>query len=202
MNKRQSHPPKFALFLLRNLLPKRNSESITGDLLEQFGEGRSNAWFWRQVLVAMRTAVFHQLRLVLADIGVVIAAVAAIYACPWGLILPLELMNNPDRMVWFPTLLVVESLTALLILPLFAALLIARAAFQWAYLLRIYAVTFILLTGADLLIRQWTLHHPVLRSSEAAFLVQLQVFCLAVTLLISAVFARRHSLQHLSANQQ
>ena len=201
MNKKQSHPPKFALFLLRSFHPKRNSEPMIGDLLEQLGKGQSNAWLWRQVLVAMGTAVFRQLRLILADACVVIAGVAAICVFPWGLVLPLDLIDKPNGTAWIPTLFALESLTALLILPLFAALLIARNAFQWAHLLRIYAVTFVLLTGADGFIRQWTLQHPVHRSSEAAFLVQLQVFCVAVALLISAACARHRSFRHLSANE-
>jgi hypothetical protein len=31
-----------------------NNEALAGDLLESFQEGRSRAWYWRQVLVAIR----------------------------------------------------------------------------------------------------------------------------------------------------
>jgi hypothetical protein len=31
-----------------------NREALAGDLLEQYQQGRSTAWYWRQVLVAIR----------------------------------------------------------------------------------------------------------------------------------------------------
>jgi hypothetical protein len=41
-------PPRVADALLRYLAP--GHEALAGDLIEQFREGRSAAWFWRQTL--------------------------------------------------------------------------------------------------------------------------------------------------------
>jgi hypothetical protein len=47
-------PPAPATWLLKLLGPQRNAEALAGDLLEEFREGRSRAWYWRQVLAAIR----------------------------------------------------------------------------------------------------------------------------------------------------
>ena len=63
MKTEQSHPPALAIWFLRRICPKRNREAITGDLLERFREGRSDGWFWRQVLGAILVGASSQLRL-------------------------------------------------------------------------------------------------------------------------------------------
>jgi hypothetical protein len=42
-----------AIFLLEHFGPALNQEALAGDLLEWFQEGRSNRWYWRQVLAAI-----------------------------------------------------------------------------------------------------------------------------------------------------
>ena len=42
-------PPRLALWFLNHFLGGENAEAISGDLIERFN-GRSRAWFWRQVL--------------------------------------------------------------------------------------------------------------------------------------------------------
>ena len=166
-----------------------------GDLLEQFKEGRSNGWLWRQVLAALGVAAFSQLRLILPEICVFAAAVTAICAFPWGLIFPVESMDKPNGTEWIPTILAVEAGTVLVVWPLFTALLMARSAFTWARSLQISALTLAMLLGGDALLREWALHHAVQQSSNAAFFVRLQVLCITMALLISTAFARRISLQ-------
>lgn len=51
-------PPAFALWLLKHAV---DEEALAGDLLEQFSQGRTGAWFWRQVLVAIRWHKFVRL---------------------------------------------------------------------------------------------------------------------------------------------
>ena len=63
MSKERSQPPTLAVFLLRHLCPKDNQEALIGDLLESFREGRSDGWFWRQVLIALLAGVSKGLRL-------------------------------------------------------------------------------------------------------------------------------------------
>jgi hypothetical protein len=52
------HPPRRALALLERFVP--DSEPLAGDLLEQFAERPSAAWFWMQVLAAIAAA--HRVR--------------------------------------------------------------------------------------------------------------------------------------------
>ena len=48
--------PRFALALLERLVP--GSESLAGDLLEEFARRPSRIWFWTQVLAAVAHAWF------------------------------------------------------------------------------------------------------------------------------------------------
>ena len=204
MSKQSSQPPKIALFILRQLYPKRNREALAGDLSEQFFQNHSSAWVWRQVLVAILIAAFSQLLRVAGDITAIISALGVIYVVPWTRLFPLESMGTPNmdwpvRLGW---LLALESLTGVLVVTIFGALLMARRAFRWSYLVRVYAVVFLLLSGADLLILRWALEHPVLRTSEAGSLVQVQWLCIAAVLLISAVFVRRLSVSDSHGTRQ
>ncbi len=49
-------PPKFALWLLRHLGSPYQGEALAGDLIEQYQEGRSRAWCWRQTITAILLA--------------------------------------------------------------------------------------------------------------------------------------------------
>ena len=41
-------PPAFATWLLKRAA--RGNEALVGDLLEEYRQGRSAVWYWRQVL--------------------------------------------------------------------------------------------------------------------------------------------------------
>lgn len=124
MNKKQPQAPALAVWLLRRLYPKRNREAITGDLVERLHEGRSESWFWRQVLVAILAGASGQLRPSWAEICVAATGTASTWFTPWGRIFPTTAMctsmNWSDRWPW---LLAIEITTALMVLPLFAVLL-------------------------------------------------------------------------------
>ncbi len=47
-------PPRLAAWILQHFGPELNQEALAGDLNEAFQEGRSKAWYWRQVLAAVR----------------------------------------------------------------------------------------------------------------------------------------------------
>lgn len=55
-------PPKLASWLLRHGGSPFYGESLEGDLFEQYQEGRSRAWYWRQVAAAMGIAAGRLLR--------------------------------------------------------------------------------------------------------------------------------------------
>jgi hypothetical protein len=52
----EREPPKLALWLLKQCGSAYHSESLAGDLIEQYREGRSRGWCWRQVTVAIVAA--------------------------------------------------------------------------------------------------------------------------------------------------
>jgi hypothetical protein len=47
-------PPRLAAWILLHFGPQVNSDALAGDLWEAFQQGRSKAWYWRQVLAAVR----------------------------------------------------------------------------------------------------------------------------------------------------
>ena len=49
-------PPKLASWLLNKYGSPYHGESLAGDLIEQYQEGRSRAWYWRQVGAAILIA--------------------------------------------------------------------------------------------------------------------------------------------------
>jgi hypothetical protein len=50
---KSSVPPVFATWLLKHLSFSNTDDALVGDLLEEFSQRRSAAWYWRQVLVAI-----------------------------------------------------------------------------------------------------------------------------------------------------
>jgi hypothetical protein len=52
-------PPLIATWMLRHLTGGRHSEALQGDLLEAWHGGRSGAWYWRQVLIAVAASVWR-----------------------------------------------------------------------------------------------------------------------------------------------
>lgn len=49
---RRTEAPRFATWILEHGIPGDYDEALAGDLLEEFRSGRSEGWFWRQVLGA------------------------------------------------------------------------------------------------------------------------------------------------------
>ena len=50
---KSSEPPALARWLFERVRFSDTDEALAGDLLEEFTQGRSAAWYWRQVLVAI-----------------------------------------------------------------------------------------------------------------------------------------------------
>ena len=55
-------PPRLASWLLQHLAPGPHPESLLGDLIEQYRDGRSAAWYWRQTLTAILVGVTRDIR--------------------------------------------------------------------------------------------------------------------------------------------
>ena len=73
-------PPRLATWLLQKLAPEYCAESFAGDLLEAFRAGKGNAWYWRQVLIAIALNGWHFLNTAALTF---VAAIAAGWAVYW-----------------------------------------------------------------------------------------------------------------------
>lgn len=78
--KRTSHqPPSLATTMLRLLGDHKMREAITGDLIEEFGMGgRSNLWYWRQVMQTLSQFAARSVGRTLGGLAVGVAFVAAV----------------------------------------------------------------------------------------------------------------------------
>lgn len=57
-----SKPPALATWLLEHIRFSTTDGVIAGDLMEQFNRGRSAAWYWRQVLLAIVVGCAREVR--------------------------------------------------------------------------------------------------------------------------------------------
>jgi len=56
------HPPSVATKLLEAFVSPRTSQPLVGDLIEHYERGRSRAWYWRQVLLAVAISAYREMR--------------------------------------------------------------------------------------------------------------------------------------------
>jgi hypothetical protein len=56
-------PPKMAVWLLKQWASPYQCDSLAGDLLEMYRDGRSRSWYWRQVVAALLIARLRTLRM-------------------------------------------------------------------------------------------------------------------------------------------
>jgi hypothetical protein len=79
--------PRVATWLAERFLTGRRGESLIGDLMEQYREGRSVAWYWGQVLRAIVASITEELSahklLALRALGLGIA-LDALFSIPVG----------------------------------------------------------------------------------------------------------------------
>ena len=61
MNRRRP-PPIFATWLLQHVANQYQRDAFIGDLIEEYGSGRSLAWYWRQVGLAVLASGCEALR--------------------------------------------------------------------------------------------------------------------------------------------
>jgi hypothetical protein len=92
-------PPKLATWLVNTFDPGRHRGALAGDLFEEFRNGRSRAWFWRQtvLIVALRigSEAFSLRNLALGAYGFFLLALPD---CVFGL------LNRPPQPPWIANL--------------------------------------------------------------------------------------------------
>jgi hypothetical protein len=76
---KRSKPPAVATWILEHLLGDKH-EPLAGDLLEEFRQGRSASWYWRQVLIAIFTSRVAKLHILWVAAGFTIAWIGVIHA--------------------------------------------------------------------------------------------------------------------------
>jgi len=59
---RSSKPPVLATWLLEHIRFSRTDQALAGDLLEDFRNGRTVAWYWRQVFAAIIVGFLREAR--------------------------------------------------------------------------------------------------------------------------------------------
>ena len=59
---KSTNPPVLATKLLESLVPRRTSEALLGDLIEQYEAGRSRTWYWKQVILALVISAGREVR--------------------------------------------------------------------------------------------------------------------------------------------
>lgn len=55
-------PPRLAAWLIARLSRAYCRDALIGDLAEEYGRGRSHAWYWLQALQAIASAAFDALQ--------------------------------------------------------------------------------------------------------------------------------------------
>jgi hypothetical protein len=50
---RAAEAPRLATWLLNHSEPADRNEALIGDLAEQYRQGRSRSWYWRQVVIVV-----------------------------------------------------------------------------------------------------------------------------------------------------
>lgn len=59
---RTAEPPRLATWLLSRFEPIDTNEALIGDLAEHYHQGKSAAWYWKQVLAAIVVSIFNDAR--------------------------------------------------------------------------------------------------------------------------------------------
>ena len=59
---KSTNPPVLATRLLEAFVPRRTSEALLGDLIEQYAADRSRIWYWNQVILALVISAGREVR--------------------------------------------------------------------------------------------------------------------------------------------
>jgi len=193
MSRGESNPPRSAIWLLRHACPGSHNPALTGDLVEEFHEGRSRGWFWKQVLIAIAVGLLGEIRQHWPHFSYAIAGMAmpaflgkTIEVAPaffhwWVLPWPWSQLV----LEWSP-----DALLALAALPVLAAALVINGAFRWVSLLRTGMICLALIRLEHYLpdVLPWLLH-PMAGNPHLRILIIPPAFAMLLffsTFLVSA----------------
>ncbi len=91
-------PPAFAMWLLRQWGSPYHGDSLAGDLIEQFQEGRTRAWCWRQVAAAILIARWRFVRTMIKALMLVFGLIAlGVGTLTWADTTRRDACHNPAR---------------------------------------------------------------------------------------------------------
>ena len=82
----RTDPPAVATWLLEHAVLGKLNEALAGDLVEEFKQGRSTPWYWRQVLKAIAVGFAEGIRREWFAIGFAIAWIVGLSAM-WSYIM-------------------------------------------------------------------------------------------------------------------
>jgi hypothetical protein len=150
MGRKKYAPPKAALWLLRHVWPGDDNEVLAGDLVERFHEGQTYPWLWKQMLMALMSALRAQVHR---------RWPLFVYAVAGTLLMvfvrdALEL-QHPERWIHWRVLpwpwsqigaeLSTAAVLAFAALLILSAGLVMQGSFRWVYVIRTAAINLILL---------------------------------------------------------
>ncbi len=160
MNRERALPPALATWLLRHLSSKKDQEALTGDLFEKFGEGQSDGWFWRQVLIAILVGVALEFNALRWQICFAVVGTLVFWWCSWHGQLNRSRAIGP-LFVWgvglrWPLSAIYQTtlhyvLRSLMVLPILAVFLLVNRAFGWISVFRAFLLCMLLLPLGDVL---------------------------------------------------
>jgi hypothetical protein len=119
---RTSHPPSIAAWILHRLGPAPETEAIAGDLIEQYQQGRSRLWYWREVIVAILTGTWSEVQQHSLLLLVAIAMAWILALIYHQFVTPVYLLTVPYVLGHVPRLQELELLGVLLDGPLAVAM--------------------------------------------------------------------------------
>jgi hypothetical protein len=75
----QPKPPALASWMLEHLLSGGKNEALAGDLLEEFRQRRSVAWYWRQVFGAILASFSNEIRADWVTVWTIVFSIVWVY---------------------------------------------------------------------------------------------------------------------------
>jgi hypothetical protein len=112
-------PPRLASWVLDHLGMRYRRESLTGDLFEEYQQGRSQLWYWHQVIAAVFAARTRPIRasfrlLILKIFGYGLADLGIVLLC--SQIAESEHRARPEEYLLSPANVAVMALLGLVVI--------------------------------------------------------------------------------------